>query len=122
MTVPSTFIQDWAIGLGTGSVIEGWVKLDGESKRASVALRIPELDIDHRVDCDSEGYGAFEISADVELWRPGAPRCYRVELDSESQSFEHPPWLGREVTADARYLNANLVQRPYARWSADERK
>lgn len=39
-----------------------------------------------------------------------------VELDSEDQPFEHPPWLGEEVTGDPRYYNSALSRTPYAQW------
>ncbi len=43
-----------------------------------------------------------------------------VELESEQQRPELPPWLGEEVTRDVRYLNVNLAQKPYSEWAADE--
>jgi CYTH domain-containing protein len=39
-----------------------------------------------------------------------------VELESEDQVFERPSWVGEEVTADARYYNANLISHPYCEW------
>jgi len=39
-----------------------------------------------------------------------------VELMSEDQAFEKPPWAGEEVTGDPRYYNANLVEKPYKQW------
>jgi adenylate cyclase len=39
-----------------------------------------------------------------------------VEVASESEQFEPPPWLGREVSADPRYLNSSLVNNPYKNW------
>jgi len=39
-----------------------------------------------------------------------------IELRSEDEVFERPPWLGEEVTHDARYFNASLVHKPYNRW------
>lgn len=39
-----------------------------------------------------------------------------VELGDEAQPFTRPDWVGREVTGDARYFNANLVARPYSTW------
>ena len=39
-----------------------------------------------------------------------------VELEDEAQEIELPPWVGEEVSADPRYLNANLVRRPYGSW------
>jgi adenylate cyclase len=39
-----------------------------------------------------------------------------IELSDESEVFEKPKWLGREVTADVRYYNAYLSQHPYKSW------
>lgn len=39
-----------------------------------------------------------------------------VELESEDQPCDRPGWLGKEVTGDPRYYNANLVQHPFSTW------
>jgi len=39
-----------------------------------------------------------------------------VELKSETESFEKPDWLGKEVTNDERYYNAYLSKNPYKNW------
>jgi len=39
-----------------------------------------------------------------------------IELEGEDQKFSKPSWLGKEVSADPRYLNANLVINPYRNW------
>jgi CYTH domain-containing protein len=39
-----------------------------------------------------------------------------VELKSERQNIPLPPWVGKEVTDDARYFNSNLAKHPYRRW------
>ncbi|SDN96517.1 CYTH domain-containing protein [Rhodoferax sp. OV413] len=39
-----------------------------------------------------------------------------IELTAEDQAFEHPAWLGREVTDDARYFNSNLATTPFSAW------
>ncbi|MBN1829424.1 MAG: CYTH domain-containing protein [Deltaproteobacteria bacterium] len=39
-----------------------------------------------------------------------------VELKSEAQRFEKPPWVGDEVTGDPRYFNSNLIKNPYKNW------
>ncbi len=39
-----------------------------------------------------------------------------IELGDEEQDFPKPDWLGKEVSQDARYLNANLVKNPFSRW------
>lgn len=43
-----------------------------------------------------------------------------VELASAQEPFCPPPFLGREVTGDARYYNAYLYHHPYAEWGAHE--
>jgi len=39
-----------------------------------------------------------------------------VELESEAQRVELPPWAGPEVSDDRRYSNASLVSHPYHAW------
>lgn len=39
-----------------------------------------------------------------------------VELESESQEFARPSWLGAEVSHERRYANANLLKHPYRLW------
>jgi len=41
-----------------------------------------------------------------------------VELTGENQAIELPGWVGEEVSADPRYCNASLVDRPYCEWAA----
>ena len=39
-----------------------------------------------------------------------------VELESEDQNIDFPPWVGVEVSGDPRYFNSNLIAKPYANW------
>jgi len=39
-----------------------------------------------------------------------------VELASANDEPALPPWVGREVSLDPRYFNANLVKRPFTTW------
>ncbi len=39
-----------------------------------------------------------------------------IELESESQVFATPDWVGVEVTTDARYYNSNLSLQPFSKW------
>lgn len=39
-----------------------------------------------------------------------------VELSDEHQAIELPSWVGKEVSHDSRYYNANLVQTPFSLW------
>jgi adenylate cyclase len=40
-----------------------------------------------------------------------------IELGSETEAFAKPPWVGQEVTEDARYFNSNLATHPFSAWS-----
>jgi len=39
-----------------------------------------------------------------------------VELESEDQNIDFPPWVGEEVSGDPRYFNSNLIANPFANW------
>jgi len=39
-----------------------------------------------------------------------------VELRDVDQSISIPDWIGKEVTEDPAYYNANLVKHPYSQW------
>ena len=39
-----------------------------------------------------------------------------IELQSETEAFTRPDWLGAEVSGDPRYYNANLTDHPYRAW------
>jgi len=41
-----------------------------------------------------------------------------IELKSDDQQFPKPEWIGKEVTGDTRYYNANLVKNPFKNWKA----
>ena len=40
-----------------------------------------------------------------------------IELQSEEEAIEKPPWLGKEVSGDSRYYNGSLVNNPFGGWS-----
>jgi CYTH domain-containing protein len=40
-----------------------------------------------------------------------------VELDSESQTFDIPTWIGEEVSGMAQYFNSYLAQHPFTTWT-----
>jgi len=39
-----------------------------------------------------------------------------IELESESQNFDIPEWVEKEVSGDKRYFNLWLSQKPYDTW------
>ena len=40
-----------------------------------------------------------------------------VELNSKTDTFEKPNWLGEEVTGDIKYYNSNLSKLPFKNWT-----
>lgn len=41
-----------------------------------------------------------------------------VELSDENETPEMPPWVGEEVSDDARYFNSHLATHPFTCWAA----
>lgn len=39
-----------------------------------------------------------------------------IELNKETDTFEKPQWLGREVTGKIKYYNSQLSKKPYKNW------
>lgn len=39
-----------------------------------------------------------------------------IELSSETETFEVPPWVGAEVSDNPAYFNSNLAKTPYRTW------
>ena len=39
-----------------------------------------------------------------------------IELESDTETFEKPLWLGKEVTNDNRYYNSFLSKNPFKNW------
>ena len=44
-----------------------------------------------------------------------------VELASENETVQLPPWIGQEVTHLTRYYNSALSERPYCEWTEEEK-
>lgn len=61
--------------------------------------------------------GGFTWEVDEFHGENGGLILAEIELDAEGRRFPLPGWVGREVTDDPRYYNANLVTNPVARWS-----
>jgi CYTH domain-containing protein len=39
-----------------------------------------------------------------------------IELEHEDHEFPKPSWLGKEVSGNPKYYNANLVRFPFSEW------
>lgn len=85
---PMTFIRDYCLQLKKDSATEasGWIKLDGEQSEQTVIVEIPELRISKKVKTDSDGYAAFTIRFNPELWSPENPKLYDVKFTAETDS------------------------------------
>jgi CYTH domain-containing protein len=61
---------------------------------------------------DRHRLGRWEIDRFESIEAPdGGPLWLaEIELTSEEEAFEKPPWLGAEVTSDPRYANSALAR------------
>jgi CYTH domain-containing protein len=39
-----------------------------------------------------------------------------IELESETEQFDIPEWIGKEVSTDPKYYNASLIKHPFKDW------
>ena len=69
--------------------------------------------------CEREAFGGRTWEIDVFHSDNEGLVVAEVEVTGESERVEAPPWLGREVSSDPRYLNSNLISNPYKNWRAD---
>lgn len=44
-----------------------------------------------------------------------------IELREEDETFEHPDWIGEEVTGQGHYYNSMLSKHPYIEWGLDKK-
>ena len=65
----------------------------------------------------------YEISLEGNVWEvdvfEGANAgliVAEIELESTEQAFAKPDWVREEVTADFRYFNSALIEKPFAEW------
>jgi len=65
----------------------------------------------------------YYIPADDHIWEidvfEGANKglvVAEIELSDEDEFFQMPDWVGKEVSTDPKYFNANLVKHPYINW------
>jgi adenylate cyclase len=60
--------------------------------------------------------GEFTFEVDEFLGDNVGLLVAEIELPTEDTLFEHPVWLGEEVTGDVRYYNAYLSKHPSTKW------
>lgn len=45
-----------------------------------------------------------------------------IEVSAEDETFERPPWTGKEVSEDPRYFNVNLSANPFKNWGRAQKR
>ncbi len=82
------------------------------------ALRTGEViqKVRFRLACD-EG----DLTVDVFAGANTGLVIAEIELASDATDPALPDWLGREVTGDRRFYNADLAARPFSDWPAEDR-
>lgn len=65
----------------------------------------------------------YEVVVDLHTWEidifHGANKglvLAEIELQSQTERFSIPKWIGKEVTGDHRYYNAYLSGQPFCEW------
>ncbi|HHD63077.1 MAG TPA: CYTH domain-containing protein [Desulfobulbaceae bacterium] len=61
-------------------------------------------------------YAGFTWEVDEFFGENDGLTMAEIELTSEEQPFDKPPWVGKEVSGDPRYFNAVLSKFPYTTW------
>lgn len=66
-------------------------------------------------------YGGHRFEVDEFMGENAGLTMAEVELSDAQEAVDLPPFIGTEVTGVARYYNSQLMRRPFARWSEEER-
>lgn len=109
---------------------KGFLTIKGATKgisRAELEYEIPAADAEYMIQtlCGERQIEKrrYTLKVGLDIWEldefaglNAGLVMAEIELESETQSFEKPEWLGEEVSYDARYTNAALARRPFSHW------
>ena len=109
---------------------KGYLSVKGMAKqitRPEFEYEIPEKDANEMLNtfCSNAileknryilNVGGFRWEVDEFLGSNEGLVVAEIELQSESEAFPRPDWLGVEVSLDPRYYNNNLVRHPFREW------
>jgi beta-glucuronidase len=110
-TNPS-FIEDYFIQLKKHSNKEvlGWVRLNGTHTRETIRIRIPELKLDYKAITDTNGIASVNFMGEIRLWSPGAPKLYKVIIQSQTDSLtDNIGFRNIEVSGTRILLNGQPI-------------
>lgn len=63
-------------------------------------------------------YGKHTFEVDEFFGENAGLIIAEVELDSKNETFKKPQWLGKEVTGQVKYYNAQLSKEPFNTWTS----
>lgn len=109
---------------------DAWLTIKGENKgavRSEFEYSIPLRDAHQILDelCErpfiekiryAVNYAGATWEVDVFEKENAGLIIAEIELISENQEIELPPWVAAEVTHDPKYYNANLIKFPFKNW------
>ena len=107
------------LGIKGGAVVNGWSRLEFEYKiPVADAEEILNLCGGNVIDKVRHYIPAGKHTWEVDVFHGKNEGLVlaEIELEAESEAFEHPAWLGEEVSSDARYYNSRLSEHPYCEW------
>ena len=95
--------------------------------RIEYEYAIPMADAEHILSALAEGYAIekhrHRVFYSGKVWEVDVfdgvnegLTVAEIELRSENEPFDVPPWAGEEVSADPRYLNTHLSRKPFSQW------
>ena len=87
---------------------------DGEVMLTTLCDRPPVEKVRYRIP-----YEKMIWEVDVFLGDNDGLIIAEVELTHPEQVIAIPPWVGKEITDDRKYLNASLYKQPYKNWPID---
>lgn len=86
--IPETFVSNYFLSLDKSSLqkktktINGKLIINNKLSHPEATVRIPELNLSHKVSIDAEGIARFDISVkNLELWSPNNPKLYDVIIE-----------------------------------------
>jgi adenylate cyclase len=85
---------------------------DAEFMIEHMCMGSPIIKFRHLVKVDEHTWEIDEFSGDNR-----GLIVAEIELQSESEVFTRPHWLGHEVSHEGRYMNMSLVNMPFKNWT-----
>jgi beta-glucuronidase len=89
--LPETFIDQYDLHLSRaeGSVIEGWVHIEGRQPGAKVEVEIPELGARTTALVQEDRRAAIHLAVSgLERWSPESPKLYKVKISAGQDSID----------------------------------